>query len=407
MPQDCIAGIELTVFRTEGTNRAEQDDGNNGRLTTSGSSAVVQKRTAGPMLAAIRSLVSTNSDLQKHPLANQDWARLPVSVTSKIFTYLADPFDRATLAMTCRVLDQRLKPYRKEFALFRHVIAAKKRIDARTQSSCLRELSVWLDLFSSHGWTHWRAKSALKALLGELGKLYPHVPERIFHELWPLFRRLDSKSATQLLQDIYEQAMARSPHLTVIVLTEFARRTIYMRQLGPEFHDKLLDLAIPLWLSPETSKESELLIGAIAQRMEVCKDNEEIKRRDEARWKRIAHHLPPSPNLDSPTVLGLAKSAITIQYHWELRGKRPGIAFPAQTILRDRVGDLPPYSSIQRHAIDFWTDEETRIENRRTERYMASPSYASDLAKDEASRRQFARYFSSGMPAVQTAGGCG
>ncbi|MBY4947205.1 hypothetical protein K6V92_11320 [Cupriavidus respiraculi] len=408
MPQDCIAGIELTVFRTEGTNRAEQDDGNNGRLTTSGSSAVVQKRTAGPMLAAIRSLVSTNSDLQKLPLANQDWARLPVSVTSKIFTYLADPFDRATLAMTCRVLDQRLKPYRKEFALFRHVIAAKKRIDARTQSSCLRELSVWLDLFSSHGWTHWRTKSALKSLLGELGRLYPHVPERIFHELWPLFRRLDSKSATQLVRDIYEQAVARSPHLAVIVLTEFARRTVHDANMGPDFHDTLLELAIPLWQHVGTAKEAESLIGAIAQRMEICTDNEERKRRDEMRWKRIVDLLPTFACLESPAVLGLADAALTIQRHWEKRGKHPGIAFPAATMLRQRLGGMPSYSLIQANAIRVWTPQEIEIENRRTARYRSSSRYTEDLAKDEARRRQFKGYFSQGMQNWETAGGgCG
>ncbi|CAG9169124.1 F-box protein [Cupriavidus respiraculi] len=407
MPQDCIAGIELTVFRTEGTNRAEQDDGNNGRLTTSGSSAVVQKRTAGPMLAAIRSLVSTNSDPQKHPLTNQDWARLPVSVTSKIFTYLADPFDRATLAMTCRVLDQRLKPYRKEFALFRHVIAAKRRLDTRTQSSCIRELSVWLDIFSSNGWSQWRTCSALRTIFARLGALYPHVPERVFHEIWPLFLGLDSKPATQLLQQIADAALKQSPKFAIVVLTEIARRTVHSPSMKPDFHDKLLDLAIPLWQHPNT-EEAEHLIGAIAQRMEIRKDNETNKRRDEARWKRMVALLPSTTNVNSPAVLGLALSALEIQFHWERHGKQQGIGFPAVAILRERIGAFPSHADIGSNAIRYRTRKEEEIDNRRARRYIASGRFARDCAEDEAARRQFAGHFSSSMPRIQTAGGgCG
>lgn len=407
MPQDCIAGIELTVFRTEGTNRAEQDDGNNGRLTTGGSSAVVQKRTAGPMLAAIRSLVSTNSDLQKLPLANQDWARLPVSVTSKIFTYLADPFDRATLAMTCRVLDQRLKPYRKEFALFRHVIATKRRLDTRTQSSCIREFSVWVNLLSNHAWAHWRASGALRNIVGKLRDLYPQVPERIFHELWPLVDDLDSKAATHLIQDLAKRALTRSPHLAVILLTEFARRTVHDVRMGPEFHDKLLELAIPLWQNRDTATEAESLIGAIAQRWEISKEDDPIRLRHEARWKRIVDLLPPSATLSSPAVLGLAHTACHIQYHWEKRGKREGTSFPAVLMLTNRLGGFPTSIAIKTSAIHVWTAQEMEIENRRAARYRASSRYAKDLATDRARRQQFVGHFSSGMSVQTAGGGCG
>jgi hypothetical protein len=408
MPQAHNAGIELSAFfPAESTKRAERYDGKKGKLEADGSGTAIQPCTTGMMAAVSRLLRSSGNERPEHELDNQHCARLPHSVTGKIFAYLADPFDRATLAMTCRILYQRLKPYRQEFALFRHVIATKKRIDCRTQSACMRELSLWLNLFSDRAWTHWRAGMALRNIFTKLGQLYPHVPERIFHELWPLFGDLSSKSATQLVQDVTKQAMARSPRLAVIILTEFARRTVHDRNMGPEFHDKLLDLAVPLWQHPDTAKEAEPLIGAIAQRMEICKDEEQTKRRDEARWKRIVELLPPSASLDSPAVIGLAKSAITIQYHWELRGKRPGIAFPAQRILRDRLGGLMPYSQIKAHAIHAWTPEETEIENRRTARYIASPRYARDLAKNEANRAQFAGHFSGGMPHIETAGGCG
>jgi hypothetical protein len=405
MPQDSIAGVKLSTLQAEGMNRAEQTDRNKGSLTVNGSATKIQNHPSGIFAAVTKLVGNAGSERPEQELDNQHIARLPPKVTAKIFAYLADPFDRATLSLTCRILYHRLKPYRPEFALFRQLMAAKKRIDSRTQTPCMRELSVWLDIFSSHAWTSWRASSALRTILAKVGDLYPHVPERIFHEMWPLFRRVNSKSATVLIEELNKQAMARSPHLAVIVLTEFARRTVYDRNMGPEFHDKLLDLAIPLWQHPDTAKEAEPLIGAIALRMEIRKGKEQIKRRDEARWRRMVELLPPSTSLRSLAVIGLTDAALEIQCRWEKSGRRPGIAFPAKTILRERLGGLPPYSLIEANAIRVWTPQEIEIENRRTARYMASPRYAKDLAKDEANRRQFAGYFSSSMPHVQTAGG--
>lgn len=407
MPQDCTAGIELKPFAAEGTKRAEQKDSNKGSLTARGSTTAIQSQPTGSTGILVALFGPKTSERREHRLDNQHWARLPITITSKIFAYIGDPFDRATLSMTCRVLNQRLISYRSEFALFRHVIATKKRLDVRTQASCVREFSVWADLLSGHAWTHWRASGALRNIFVKLRSLYPHVPERIFHELWPLFGKLDSKSATQLVVDLTEEALKRSPHFAVAVLTEFAKRTVYDHNMGPEFHDKLLDLAVPLWQDPDTAKEAEPLIGAIAQRMEICSDNERAKRRDEARWKRIVELLPPTTSLDSLAVLGLARTAHKIHYHWERRGKQPGIAFPAKTILSDRLGGLPAYEQIQAHAIHAWTTEERQIESRRGARYKASPRYAKDLAEDEARRRQFAGYFSSNIPQLETAGGGG
>lgn len=405
MPQDCTAGIELKPFAAEGTKRAEQKDSNKGSLSARGSTTAIQRQPTGSTGILVALFGPKTSERREHRLENQHWARLPITITSKIFAYIGDPFDRATLSMTCRVLNQRLISYRSEFALFRHVIATKRRLDVRTQASCVREFSLWADIFSGNAWTHWRASGALRNIIVKLRALYPHVPERIFHELWPLFLNLDSKSATQLVEDVAQEAMKRSPHLAVIVLTEFAKRTLYSDRIGPEFHDKLLDLAIPLWQDPETTVEAESLIGAIAQRMEVCSDNESVKRRDEARWKRMVELLPPSTRLDSPAVLGLARTAYDIHYHWERRGKQPGIAFPAKTILSDRLGGLPAYAQIKAHTLHARTPAEAAIEERRAARYVHSGRFARDCAEDEARRRQFAGHFSSSMPRVQTAGG--
>lgn len=407
MPQDCTAGIELKPFAAEGTKRAEQKVSNKGSLTAKGSTTAIQSQPTGSTGILVALFGPKTSERREHRLENQHLARLPITITSKIFAYIGDPFDRATLSMTCRILNQRLISYRSEFALFRHVIATKKRLDTRTQASCVREFSVWADLLSGHAWTHWRASGALRNIFVKLRSLYPHVPERIFHELWPLFGKLDSKSATQLLEDVAAEARRRSPHFAVVVLTEFARRTVHDVIIGPEFHDKLLDLAIPLWRHPDTAKESEPLIGAIAQRIEVCRDRVHTRRRDEARWKRIVDLLPASASLDSPAVIGLASTASRIQYQWEKRGRQRDAGFPAEAILCERLGGLPAYDVVRAHAISVWTPQEVDIENRRTARYKASSRYVEDLAKDDARRRQFAGHFANNIAHIETAGGCG
>ncbi|MFX6250325.1 hypothetical protein ABTF88_20255, partial [Acinetobacter baumannii] len=84
-------------------------------------------------------------------------------------------------------LHQQLKPYWPEFQLFRELIASKKSLDFRSQSSCMREVTLWLNLLTGDRWISWRAKAVLLETFKRLGKMYPRIPERAFHELWSLF----------------------------------------------------------------------------------------------------------------------------------------------------------------------------------------------------------------------------
>jgi hypothetical protein len=295
----------------------------------------------------------------------------------RIAAYLADPFDRATLAMTCRLFQRRLSSYRAEFALFRRLIADKKRIDFRQLPYWKRDFVVLFEFFTQCHWTSSRVRDALDKTFTKLDALYPRVPERVFHEMWPLVGMMEESDATALVKEVVERAKERSPHWAVIVLWEFATRCIRFGERSTreanDFNDMLLEQAIPLWQRAATAKAIEAVIGAIAQGVNV----ERCDPRIEARWKRILSLLPTSADMQSQAVLGLANSAISFQSYWRKYGQRPGVYFPAEDLLQQRLGGLPAYADRQafRHRLYRPEDDarERGIELRRHARHVASP----------------------------------
>jgi hypothetical protein len=197
--------------------------------------------------------------------------------------------------------------------------------------------------------------------------------------------------------------MARSPYWAITVLSEFARRTAYSG-VKPEFHDTLLRLATPLLLNVVTAKMAEPLIGAIAQAQRLGGDT---RTWNEARWKRILNLVPPSTPINSPAVLGLANTAIDIQYRWEKYGKKFEYGFPAVAMMQERFKGFPSYAAIRTAAIPVVSPEEKEINDRRLLRYMANPRYAMDRARSDRLHREIVGTMRarSSAPWLETAGG--
>ncbi len=403
MPQVCTEGYPSPALPGTSTYEMASFGRSGGRLGPNGTAIALRDGSQGVMSSLAKVFSRTGIPRRTPEAENKHVAALPKVATDKILAYLADPFERATLAMTCRLLHQQLKPYWPEFQLFRELIASKKSLDFRSQSSCMREVTLWLNLLTGDRWISWRAKAVLGETFKRLGKMYPRIPERVFHELWSLFDDLTNKAKLDVLHEVFQHAMARSPYWAITVLTEFARRTAY-GGVKPEFHDTLLRLATPLLLNPGTAKAAEPLMGAIAQAQRL---GGETRTWDEARWKRILELLPPSMSINSPAVLGLANTAIDIQYRWEKHGKKLEYGFPAVTMMRKRFNGFPSYDAIRTSAIPVYPPEEKEIDNRRLLRYMATPRYAVDRATSDRLHKEIvgAMYARSAVPWLETAGG--
>ncbi|UXZ35892.1 hypothetical protein K6V71_19360 [Cupriavidus gilardii] len=304
MPQICTEGYPSPALPGISAHEMASFGRSEGRLGVDGSTIAVRDNPHGVMAALAKVFSRTDGSRRTPEAENKHIAALPKVATDRIILYLADPFERATLAMTCRLLHQQLKPYWPEFQLFKELIATKKNLDFRSQSSCMREVTLWLNLLTGDRWISWRAKAVFVETFKRLGRMYPRIPERVFHELWPLFDNLTNKAKLEVLQEVFQQAMARSPYWAITVLSEFARRTAYSG-VKPEFHDTLLRLATPLLLNVVTAKMAEPLIGAIAQAQRLGGDT---RTWNEARWKRILNLVPPSTPISSPAVLGLANT---------------------------------------------------------------------------------------------------
>lgn len=405
MPQVCTEGYPSPALPGTSTYEMASFGRSEGRLGMDGSAIALRENSHGVLAVLTKAFLRTDGPRRTPEGENKHIAALPKAATDRIITYLADPFERATLAMTCRLLHQQLKPYWPEFQLFRELIASKKSLDFRSQSSCMREVTLWLNLLTGDRWISWRAKAVLLETFKRLGKMYPRIPERAFHELWSLFDKLTNKAKLDVLHEVFQQAMACSPYWAITVLTEFARRTAYAG-VKPEFHDTLLRLATPLLLNPGTAKAAEPLIGAIAQAQRL---GGETRPWDEARWKRILELLPPSMSINSPTVLGLANTAIDIQYRWEKHGKKLEYGFPAVTMMQKRFNGFPSYDAIRTSAIPAYLPEEQEIDSRRLLRYMATPRYAVDRARSDRLHNEIvgAMHARSAAPWIETAGGGG
>ncbi|ESJ21134.1 hypothetical protein B551_0209190 [Cupriavidus sp. HPC(L)] len=403
MPQICTEGYPSPALPGTSTYEMTSFGRSEGRLGVDGSTIALRNNPQG-VIAGIAKVFSRTEAPRRTPEAeNKHIAALPKVATDKILAYLADPFERATLAMTCRLLYRQLKPYWPEFQLFRDLIASKKSLDFRSQSSCMREVTLWLNLLTGDRWISWRAKAVFVEMVKRLGRMHPRIPERVFHELWPLFDNLTNKAKLEVLHEVFQHAMARSPYWAITVLSEFARRTVY-GGVKPEFHDTLLRLATPLLLNTATAKFAEPLIGAIAQAQRLGGDTRSW---DEARWKRILQLLPPSTPINSPAVLGLANTAIDIQYRWEKHGKKFEHGFPAVAMMQERFKGFPTYAAIKKSAIPVYLPEEKEINERRQLRYMATSRYAVDRARSDRLHKEIAgaMYARSSAPWLETAGG--
>ncbi|MEZ7784505.1 hypothetical protein O4A46_22125 [Cupriavidus gilardii] len=406
MPQVCTEGYPSPAFPGISAYEMASFGRSEGRLGVDGSTIALRDNPHGVMAALAKVFSRTDGSRRTPEAENKHIAALPKVATDRIFVYLADPFERATLAMTCRLLHKQLKPDWPEFQLFRDLIASKKSLDFRSQSSCMKDVSLLLNFFTGYRWNRWRARTIFEETLKRLGKMYPRIPERIFHEAWPLFHKLTDSTKLEVLHSVFQHAMARSPYWAITLLNEFARRGA-CAGVGADFHDALLRYATPLLLDADTAKEAEPLLGAIAQAQRLGGDDS--RRRDEARWKQILELIPPSTPIKSAAVLGLANTAVVIQRRWEKHGKDPKYGFPAVEIMRNRFSGFPSSAAISESTIPIYSTEEREIDNRRLLRYMTTPRYAVDRARRDRRHQKIVAtmYARTVVPYFETAGGGG
>jgi len=403
MPQVCTEGYPSPALPGTSTYEMASFGRSEGRLGMDGSAIALRENSHGVLAVLTKAFLRTEGPRRTPEGENKHIAALPKVATDRIITYLADPFERATLAMTCRLLHQQLKPYWPEFQLFRELIASKKSLDSRSQSSCMKDVSLLLNFFTGYRWSRWRARTIFEETFRRLGKMYPRIPERVFHEVWPLFNRLAESAKLEVLHNVFEHAKARSPHWAITVLTEFARRTACGR-VGADFHDTLLRLATPLLLDPDTAAAAEPLLGIIAQG-QLGGDT----KAQEERWKRILGLIPPSTPIQSAAVLGLANMAVVIQRRWERHGKDPKYGFAAVDMMRKRFNGFPSYAAISESTIPIYPLNEQQIDERRLLRYMATPRYAIDRARTQRRHQEIVGTLQARnvVPWSETAGGGG
>jgi len=405
MPQVCTEGYPSPALPGTSTYEMASFGRSEGQLGVGGSAIALRDNSHGVMAVLTKAFLRTEGTRRTPEGENKHIAALPKVATDRIVTYLADPFERATLAMTCRLLHQQLKPYWPEFQLFRDLIASKKSLDFRSQSPCMKDVSLLLNFFTGYRWNRWRARTIFEETFRRLGKMYPRIPERVFHEVWPLFHKLSESAKLEVLHTVFQHAMARSPYWAITVLTEFARR-VPCEGAGADFHDTLLRLATPLLLNANTAKEAEPLLGAIAQAQRLGGDT---RIHDQARWKRILELIPPSTSIKSAAVLGLAVTAVVIQRRWEKHGKDPKYGFPAIEMMRNRFNGFPSGVAISESTIPIYAPDEKEIDNQRLLRYMASPRYATERTRRQRRHQEIVgtMYSRNVVPWCETAGGGG
>ncbi|WP_265923375.1 F-box protein [Cupriavidus nantongensis] len=226
MPQSCAS-----VENGKRMSRIVQSNGSHhqstGKLTVRGSDAAICCRSSGAMSSICGFFFGRSRAARPCPVhANPHIAALPSHVIEKIFGYLGDPFERVTAAMACRFLMRNVGRYRTEFAFFRQLIRDKKAIDFSVQRGMRREITFFLHMITDCGWTSRRAVEALKLAFGRMGALYPPIPERAFHELWPLFCMVRKEARTSLLKTLVGTAQASSPYFAIQTLYQVARRTL-------------------------------------------------------------------------------------------------------------------------------------------------------------------------------------
>ncbi|KAA6117456.1 hypothetical protein [Cupriavidus cauae] len=372
-----------------------------GRLHFDGTAFAMRDGSHGVMAALARMFSRTSVPRDTPEAENGHLACLPKMATDKIVACLGDPFERATLAMTCRLLHRQLKPYWSEFQLFRDLIASRKSLGFRSQPSCMTDVALLLNLLTGDRWTSWRARTVFVETFKRLGRMYPRIPERVFREVWPLFRALTRNAKQVVLQEVFHLAMERCPGWAVMVLTEFARRTIYQDDMDADFHDKLLRFAVPLLHDPIIGKEAALLVGAIAQRL-----HDATRVRDERRWKTILRLVPSSTPVDSAAVLGLARTALLIQCRWENEGQC-GSGFAAVSLMQSRFKEFPSDAAIDAFAACISTSDEPDSEERHIVQDRDRLRNAKDCARRQRCQHeiQAARYARRAGPLCETAGG--
>ncbi|MBO4119384.1 hypothetical protein J5T34_01370 [Cupriavidus gilardii] len=378
MPQVCTEGHPRPALPGTRTHETAPFRQCKGHLHYDGSAIAMRDDSHGVVAALARIFSRSGIPRGTPETENEHIARLPKLATDKIFAYLADPFERARLALTCRLLQQQLKPYWPEFELFRDLIASRKSLSYMSQPSCMADVTLLLDLLTGDRWTSWRARTVFVETFKRLGRMYPRIPERAFREVWPLFNALTRKAKQDVLQEAFHLALERSPNWVVMVLTEFARRTIGQQDIGADFHDKLLQYAAPLLRDPITRKEAELLIGAIAQRL-----HDTTRARDERRWKTILWLVPPSTSVNSAAVLGLARTAILIQCRWETRGQQCEDGFAAVSMMRNRFKAFPSAVAIEAFVACVSIPEESDAEEPHILHFRDSPRSAKDCARSQ------------------------
>lgn len=357
MPQVCTDGCPPPALPVTGTCETAPFRRCEGPLHFDGTTFAIRDGSHGVMAALARIFSRTGIPRGTPEAENAHLARLPKTATDRIVACLGDPFERATLAMTCRLLHRQLKPYWPEFQLFRDLIASRKSLGFQAQPSCMTDVALLLNLLTGDRWTSWRARTVFVETFKRLGRMYPRIPERVFREVWPLFSALTRNARQAVLHEVFHLAMERCSSWAVMVLIEFARRTIYQDDIDADFHDKLLRFAAPFLHDPIIGQDAEMLIGAIAQRLQ-----DTTLTRDETRWKTILRLVPPSTPVDSAAVLGLARTAILIQCRWEKQGQQCGGSFAAVSMMRNRFKEFPSDVAIDAFAACVSTLEEPNAE---------------------------------------------
>lgn len=328
---------------------------------------------------------------------------LPRFILQRIFKYIADPFDRATLAMTCRYMKRELEMYKPEFALFRALVGAKNAIGYQMQSDRMRSLSFWLDVLTNSRWTSWRARSAIRTAIDALIRMHPYIPERVFHEIWLLVRMVAPQAIQPLMEEILAAAARKTPTLALKIMYEFARRTVDDDSLPPSFHDKLLELATPYWRNPTTQPQAAPVLCALAQRLESDTFGPDV-----SRWHKLLRLLPPGTDADSAIVASLAWTANRIERKWTKGGWHYRQESAPSRALLSRFGRLPSPERQRACVFDDSGTWEVAIEQRRLARYHATPRYARDCAESHAAvERILARHFSNAPTFEAGGGGCG
>lgn len=298
-----------------------------------------------------------------------DLDHLPAELCQQVLSYITDPFERATLLRTCKAMRRLMAPYKGEFALFRSVIAVKKSLEPHAKSDFTRGVDSWMDLLSGSRWSDGTRRRALRDVVRRLIAMQPHVPQRIFHEAFPLFKSLQPRAQLESCREIFGLLKDGPPQLMILVLAEFAWRTTLGRI--PEVDEQLFKRAVALWTNPQTHEAAEHAIASIVMRY-----SSDLRHEDCRRWRQALSLLPATATVESESVLGLAA------YARQLEGGRWLEGGLTEALTR-RVGFPEPeaIAAFQRRFASMH-GVECRIDGARLRRQEASIAYQKYMRKD-------------------------